>query len=196
MIDWEIGPSAPLVPYPELFDEVLAGLAYWSTEPMNYVGPKSEGGVRYVRNYEMPPEAGRDAWRRHDPAHPRCWYCGRFVSPKWSAMYTTGCRDCGEWLGGRSAGSTSSPRGLGNEMSSNLFEGRWKYGTILKESRGADTGLRVMMIGYANGKTWMTTVADPSFALTGVWDQGYYDLGKVWAWHEWIDNWVPVDDED
>lgn len=97
---WEDLGTTDLVPYPERFGDVVAGKAYWDPDPgIKLVGPPNTTVV-YVRDLEVPEEAGEGAWRRHDPHHPRCWYCGKFTSPALRGYYQPPCRDCGEWLGG------------------------------------------------------------------------------------------------
>jgi len=87
----------PIYDYPEGFSEVLDGQAYWAeSEPINLVGPRDAGGIRYLRDPESYDLTGRSAWRWYDPQHPRCWSCGKFTALKWRNRYTLGCRDCGE----------------------------------------------------------------------------------------------------
>lgn len=95
-MEWLYVGAIDVVPYPERFADVLADRAMWRSDPIELVGPRDAGGIRYVRNYELPPDLGEGAWRRHDPAHPRCWYCGRFTSPKLRGRYEPPCLDCGE----------------------------------------------------------------------------------------------------
>lgn len=101
--DLELVGTIDVVTYPERFADVLAGTAMWTVQPMSPAteiielhGPRDAGGVRYVRDYELPADLGEGAWRRHDPAHPRCWWCGRFTSPKLRGRYEPPCLDCGE----------------------------------------------------------------------------------------------------
>ena len=97
---WEDLGTADLVPYPERLADVIAGKAYWDPDPgITLVGP-SNMTVVYVRDLEIPDEAGEAAWRRHDPRHPRCWYCGKFTSLALKDWYQPPCRDCGEPIGG------------------------------------------------------------------------------------------------
>lgn len=50
------------------------------------------GGARYVRTYE----SGWPEWRWLDPAHPRCWTCGRFY-PRGRIRSISGpCEGCSD----------------------------------------------------------------------------------------------------
>lgn len=79
----------PIYTYPEGFAEVLVGNDYWDDEPITIV---SREGIYYFM--------AEWGWRKHDPQHPRCYYCGKFVKAGnwWKDIWTGPCRDCNDSL--------------------------------------------------------------------------------------------------
>lgn len=75
--------------YPEGFKEVLEGKAYWWEEPIEILN--YEGIYYYITEHW---------WRKYDPKHPRCYYCGKFIKAGdwWKGKYTLPCLNCGESL--------------------------------------------------------------------------------------------------
>lgn len=80
MIKWI--DSYDLVEYPQEFQSVLAGDAYWQ-EPIKILG-------HYGRFQEL------NTYRLFDMDHPKCYYCGKFVKKGdwWKGKYTGPCSDC------------------------------------------------------------------------------------------------------
>ena len=64
--------------YPDGYQHVLFGNnAYWSNPPIEILD--RNGMYYYQKDY--------DFWVKHDPRHPRCYYCGKFTK----RGYRCGC---------------------------------------------------------------------------------------------------------
>lgn len=95
--DWELVPFKGFFPYPDHASEVLRGEAYWDLpDNLSTTGSIIEiiesAGIRYTQ--------WEGWWRKIDPRHPRCWYCGKFVKTgnEWRRYQTNPCNDCSESL--------------------------------------------------------------------------------------------------
>lgn len=74
--------------YPEDFQAVLRGDAYYYPEPINILG-------YYKKFCEL------GSYRIIDLAHPKCYYCGKFVKAGdwWKGLYSGPCKDCYDYIG-------------------------------------------------------------------------------------------------
>lgn len=84
--------------YPNGFQEVLEGRAYWQTTPLQILG--HYGKFDMLGGY-LPDVKMHWVERRIDMEHPRCYYCGKFVKKGdwWEYGYikrTGPCLNCDE----------------------------------------------------------------------------------------------------
>lgn len=86
--------------YPNNYDGVLRGSAYWYPHPIDI---KGYYGKFAILEHYIPPEIDMGGtWLYHyvDMDHPKCYYCGKFVKKGdwWKGRYTGNCVDCYEDL--------------------------------------------------------------------------------------------------